>query len=57
MLFSLERFADYGTMIEVKDAFIVPDGRAFIESAGGRRFKVNVNLISLKNSLYKLICS
>lgn len=57
MLTYFERFAEYGTMVEVKDAFIVPDGRAFVESAGGRRFKVHVNLNSLKLSLCKMIYS
>jgi len=33
-------FADYGTMVEIRNAYFVPDGRAFVECWGGRRFKV-----------------
>jgi len=33
-------FADYGTMLEVRDIKYFPDGRSIVDTIGGRRFKV-----------------
>ena len=34
------RFADYGTMLEIRDIQFFPDGRSIVDTIGGRRFKV-----------------
>ena len=34
------RFADFGTMLEVRDIQFFPDGRSIVDTMGGRRFKV-----------------
>ena len=34
------RFADYGTMLEIRDVQYFADGRSVIDTVGGRRFKV-----------------
>lgn len=34
------RFADYGTMLEIRDVQYFPDGRSIIDTIGGKRFKV-----------------
>ena len=36
----LYRFADYGTMLEIRDIQFFPDGRSIVDTIGGRRFKV-----------------
>lgn len=33
-------FADFGTMLEVRDIQFFPDGRSIVDTMGGRRFKV-----------------
>lgn len=33
-------FSDYGTMLEIRDIQYFPDGRAVVDTMGGRRFKV-----------------
>ena len=33
-------FAEYGTMLEIRDIQYFPDGRAVVDTVGGRRFKV-----------------
>lgn len=33
-------FADFGTMLEVRDVQYFPDGRSLVDTVGGRRFKV-----------------
>jgi len=33
-------FADYGTMLEIRDIQFFPDGRSIVDTIGGRRFKV-----------------
>ncbi len=34
------RFADYGTMLEIRDIQYFPDGRAVVDAVGTRRFRV-----------------
>lgn len=34
------RFADYGCMLEILDLELLPDGRSYVETIGGSRFKV-----------------
>ncbi|XP_028397559.1 LON peptidase N-terminal domain and RING finger protein 3-like [Dendronephthya gigantea] len=33
-------FSDYGVMLEIEDFTLLPDGKSFVKSVGGRRFKV-----------------
>jgi len=40
LMFSFRRFVDYGTMLEVRDVSYFPDGRAIVDTVGGRRFRV-----------------
>ncbi|XP_059080248.1 LON peptidase N-terminal domain and RING finger protein 3-like isoform X2 [Tigriopus californicus] len=35
-----EPFAQYGTLLEIRDIQYFPDGRAVVDTVGGRRFKV-----------------
>ena len=39
-MFFCYRFADYGTMLEIRDIQFFPDGRSIVDTMGGRRFKV-----------------
>lgn len=34
------RFADYGCMLEILDLELLPDGRSYVETVGGSRFRV-----------------
>lgn len=34
------RFADYGCMLEILDQNVLPDGRSYVETVGGSRFRV-----------------
>lgn len=34
------RFADYGCMLEILDLELLPDGRSYVETLGGSRFRV-----------------
>ncbi len=34
------RFADFGTMLEIRDIQYFPDGRAVVDTVGERRFRV-----------------
>lgn len=34
------RFADYGCMLEILDMERLPDGRSYVETVGGSRFRV-----------------
>lgn len=36
----LHRFADYGCMLEILDQNVLPDGRSYVETRGGSRFRV-----------------
>jgi len=36
----LLRFADYGCMLEILGLELLPDGRSYVETVGGRRFRV-----------------
>ncbi|EDO40506.1 predicted protein, partial [Nematostella vectensis] len=33
-------FSEFGTMLEVREVRYLPDGRSFVDTVGGRRFKV-----------------
>lgn len=35
-----ERFASYGTLLEVRDAVVLEDGRFILSTVGVRRFRV-----------------
>ncbi|KAJ8297429.1 hypothetical protein KUTeg_023960 [Tegillarca granosa] len=35
-----EDFADFGTMLEIRDVQFFPDGRSLVDTIGGKRFKV-----------------
>lgn len=35
-----ERFASYGTILEIKDAVLMSDGRFILSTIGVRRFRV-----------------
>ena len=35
-----DNYADYGTMLEIRDIRYFPDGRSIVDCVGGRRFKV-----------------
>ena len=37
---NIHRFADYGTMLEIRDVQALAAGRSAIDTVGGRRFKV-----------------
>ena len=37
---SFFRYADFGTMLEIRDIQFFPDGRSIVDTMGGRRFKV-----------------
>lgn len=34
------RFADFGCMLEILDQNVLPDGRSYVETVGGSRFRV-----------------
>lgn len=34
------RFADYGCMLEILSLELLPDGRSFVDTVGGSRFRV-----------------
>lgn len=34
------RFADYGCILEIQDQNVLPDGRSYVETVGGSRFRV-----------------
>lgn len=34
------RYADYGTMLEIRDIEYTPDGRSIVNTIGSRRFKI-----------------
>lgn len=34
------RFTDYGCMLEIHTLELLPDGRSFVDTVGGSRFKV-----------------
>lgn len=34
------RFADYGCMLEILTLELLPDGRSYVDTVGGSRFKV-----------------
>lgn len=36
----IPRFADYGCMLEIHSLELLPDGRSFVDTVGGSRFKV-----------------
>ena len=36
----LSRYADSGTMLEVRDVKYTPDGRSIVNTVGSRRFKI-----------------
>lgn len=40
ILFFRGDFADFGTMLEVRNMEFFPDGRSVVDTVGGRRFKV-----------------
>lgn len=40
LFFCRDNFADYGTMLEIRDVQFFPDGRSIVDTIGGRRFKV-----------------
>ena len=40
IFFFFSSFADYGTMLEIRDVQYFADGRSVIDTVGGRRFKV-----------------
>ena len=33
-------FSDYGVMLEIEDVTLLSDGKSFVSTVGGRRFKV-----------------
>lgn len=39
-MFFRETFADFGTMLEIRDVQFFPDGRSIVDTLGGKRFKV-----------------
>lgn len=36
----ITRFADYGCMLEIHSLELLPDGRSYVDTVGGSRFKV-----------------
>ena len=36
----LRRFADYGCILEIHSLEVLPDGRSFVDTVGGSRFRV-----------------
>lgn len=35
-----DSYADYGTILEIRDVEYTPDGRAIVNTVGSRRFKI-----------------
>lgn len=50
-----ERFSSYGTILEIKDAVLLDDGRFILSTVGVRRFRVHNKGEEVRNLRKRLI--